>query len=183
MASFDSTARGAPIYLRLLKELIKLEFNFFVLLLQRALQESIKFFGHGGNAFAQLAHDGAQLRNKSAGRCWCLAQVPASRFRVPSRPPFRADPGLALATCTSSLAIRTSLQLNSRSALVQLPGTRLQSGVHPHPRSPICRGSGVHPHHHPRFAGDRGSSPSPVPIGSVPCSAGSDPGAQCGREG
>ena len=33
MASFDST--GAPMYLRLLKELIKLEFNFFVLLLQR----------------------------------------------------------------------------------------------------------------------------------------------------
>ena len=61
MASFDST--GAPMYLRLLKELIKLEFNFFVLLLQRALQESIKFFG--GNAFAQLVHDGAQLRNKS----------------------------------------------------------------------------------------------------------------------
>ena len=61
MASFDSM--GAPMYLRLLKELIKLEFNFFVLLLQRALQESIKFFG--GNAFAQLVHDGAQLRNKS----------------------------------------------------------------------------------------------------------------------
>ncbi len=40
--SFDST--GAPIYLRLLKELIQLEFNFLVLLLQRALQESIKFF-------------------------------------------------------------------------------------------------------------------------------------------
>jgi hypothetical protein len=39
-----------------------------------------------------------------------------------------------------------------------------------HPRSPICRGSGVHPHPHPRCAGDRGSSPSPVPIGgSVPC--------------
>jgi hypothetical protein len=35
--------------------------------------------------------------------------------------------------------------------------------------SPICRGSGVHPRRHPRFAGDRGSSPSPVPIGgSVP---------------
>jgi hypothetical protein len=49
------------------------------------------------------------------------------------------------------------------------------------PRTPICRGSGVHPHPgpHPRFgiggpppdttpdlpAGDRGSSPSPVPIG------------------
>jgi hypothetical protein len=57
------------------------------------------------------------------------------------------------------------------------------SGVHPHPHprfagdrgsipapSPICGGSGVHPRPHPRFAGDRGSSPSPVPIGgSVPC--------------
>jgi hypothetical protein len=44
--------------------------------------------------------------------------------------------------------------------------------VHPHSRFPtrICRGSGVHPHHHPRFAGDRGPSPSPFPIGgSVPC--------------
>ena len=61
MASFDST--GAPMFLRLLKELIKPEFNFFILLLQRALQGSIEFFG--GNAFAQLVHDGAQLRNKS----------------------------------------------------------------------------------------------------------------------
>ncbi len=32
-----------------------------------------------------------------------------------------------------------------------------------------CRGSGVHPHHHTRFARDRGSSPFPVPIeGSCP---------------
>jgi hypothetical protein len=29
--------------------------------------------------------------------------------------------------------------------------------------SPICRGSGVHPHPHPRFAGDRGSIPIPIP--------------------
>ena len=52
-----------------------------------------------------------------------------------------------------------------------------ESGVGVPP--PICRGSGVHPHHHPRFAGDRGSSPSPVSMigtpdgisigGSVPC--------------
>ncbi len=31
------------------------------------------------------------------------------------------------------------------------------------PPSPICRGSGVHPHPHPRFAGDRGSTPIPIP--------------------
>ena len=29
--------------------------------------------------------------------------------------------------------------------------------------SPICRGSGVHPHRHPRFAGDRGSIPTAIP--------------------
>ena len=29
--------------------------------------------------------------------------------------------------------------------------------------SPICGGSGVHPHPHPRFAGDRGSIPIPIP--------------------
>ena len=28
---------------------------------------------------------------------------------------------------------------------------------------PICRGSGVHPHPHPRFAGNRGSTPTPTP--------------------
>jgi hypothetical protein len=38
-------------------------------------------------------------------------------------------------------------------------------GDHPHPRSPICRGSGVHRHRHPRFqvAGDR-SIPRIIPI-------------------
>jgi hypothetical protein len=49
------------------------------------------------------------------------------------------------------------------------PGRGSGAGVPP----PICRGSKVQPHH-PRFAGDRGSSPSPVPIGgseSVPCQA------------
>jgi hypothetical protein len=29
--------------------------------------------------------------------------------------------------------------------------------------SPICRGSGVHPRRHPRFAGDRGSIPTAIP--------------------
>jgi hypothetical protein len=31
------------------------------------------------------------------------------------------------------------------------------------PRSPARRGSGVHSHPHPRFAGDRGSTPIPIP--------------------
>ncbi len=38
---------------------------------------------------------------------------------------------------------------DSATQQVQLLGTRLQSGVHPHP--------------HPRFAGDRGSTPIPIP--------------------
>ncbi len=33
------------------------------------------------------------------------------------------------------------------------------------PNLPGIGDSGVHPRRHPRFAGDRGSSPSPVPIG------------------
>ncbi len=33
------------------------------------------------------------------------------------------------------------------------------------PRSPARRGSGVHSHPHPRFAGDRGSTPIPIPVG------------------
>ena len=56
----------------------------------------------------------------------------------------------------------------SPSPIPDLPGI----GDHPRSPSPICRGSGVHPHRHPRFAGDRGSSPSPIPIGdSAPWSA------------
>ena len=49
----------------------------------------------------------------------------------------------------------------SPSPIPDLPGI----GDHPRSPSPICRGSGVHPHRHPRFAADRGSSPSPIPIG------------------
>ena len=49
--------------------------------------------------------------------------------------------------------------------LVQLLGTRLQSGVHPHwhPHPRFAGDRGVHPQPHPRFAGDRGSTPIPIP--------------------
>ena len=59
MWSFDPT--GATFYAALVKEFIDLEFNHFLLMLGRALQDSAKF--HRGNPFAQLSHDAAWLSN------------------------------------------------------------------------------------------------------------------------
>jgi hypothetical protein len=42
------------------------------------------------------------------------------------------------------------------------PGPGRIGGPSPSP-SPICRGSGVHPRRHPRFAGDRVSIPAAIP--------------------
>ncbi len=50
---------------------------------------------------------------------------------------------------------------NPRSPSPSPPPIRRGSGVGV--PSPICRGSGVHPHRHPRFAGNRGSSPTAIP--------------------
>jgi hypothetical protein len=59
MWSFDPT--GAIFYKELVKDFVDLEFNFFLLILGRALQDSAKF--HCGNPFAQLSHDAAWLSN------------------------------------------------------------------------------------------------------------------------
>jgi hypothetical protein len=52
-------------YKELVKDFVDLEFNFFLLILGRALQDSAKF--HCGNPFAQLPHashgDAAWLSN------------------------------------------------------------------------------------------------------------------------
>jgi hypothetical protein len=122
-------------------------------------------------------------------------EISASVTRSSATPPRRASSSSSSDTADAGAADDGDYELEERTRSASWQYTEaaahsVQSsarhtptiGDHPHHimmiprgRSPICRGSGVHPHRHPshgpRLAGDRGSSPSPVPIGgSVPCS-------------
>ena len=60
MRGYDPT--GAVMYPSLMKDFVNLEFNLFLLLVRRALQECERL--HGGNPFVQICHDAAWVRDE-----------------------------------------------------------------------------------------------------------------------